>query len=362
MLEAKLEKAGILKHVLDAVKELVTDVNFNCNEDGIKLQAMDNSHVALVALQLRTSGFSQFRCDRTMTLGISVASFQKMIKGASNDDILTLRAHDDGDLLNIVFETLSTDRVAEYELKLMDIDIEHLGIPDTIYDAEITLPSSEFNRIIRDLKEMGESVRIEATKEGVTFSANGDSGKGSVMLKHTAGAAKEKPRKVVDVDSDDENEVKEDDTQGDEAPQVKAEKEVEEDEEFQPEEEEGGGEEEEEEEANGENADSDDDQPRPKKRKLAKKSTEKATNGKKKATKKKEEKEKEEVDMSVCIALQTSVSLTFSIKYLSNFTKATPLAGRVTLHMSNEVPLLVAYEFETGYVRYYLAPKIEDDP
>lgn len=57
-----------------------------------------------------------------------------------------------------------------------------------------------------------------------------------------------------------------------------------------------------------------------------------------------------------------AVALTFSIKYLSNFAKSTPLAERVRLHMSNEVPLLVEYAFDQGHIRYYLAPKIAVSP
>lgn len=81
------------------------------------------------------------------------------------------------------------DRVGEYEMKLMDIDTEHLGIPDTVYDAEIQLPSAEFQRIIRDLKELGESVKIEVSKDGIRFSAEGDIGSAAVTLKQTDGRA-----------------------------------------------------------------------------------------------------------------------------------------------------------------------------
>jgi hypothetical protein len=79
------------------------------------------------------------------------------------------------------------DRVGEYEMKLMDIDQEHLGIPDTQYDATITMSSSEFQRICRDLAALGESVKIEASKEGVRFSSEGEVGSGSVLLKQSAG-------------------------------------------------------------------------------------------------------------------------------------------------------------------------------
>jgi len=59
--------------------------------------------------------------------------------------------------------------------------------------------------------------------------------------------------------------------------------------------------------------------------------------------------------------MNSHVSLTFSLKYLVNFSKSTSLTSTVELRMSNEVPLLVDYDFGQGYVRYYLAPKIGDD-
>ncbi|KAJ3510162.1 hypothetical protein NLJ89_g4836 [Agrocybe chaxingu] len=63
----------------------------------------------------------------------------------------------------------------------------------------------------------------------------------------------------------------------------------------------------------------------------------------------------------VVIEMNQHVQLTFSLKYLVNFSKSASLSGRVQLMMSNDVPLLVAYDFNQGYIRYYLAPKIGDD-
>jgi len=39
----------------------------------------------------------------------------------------------------------------------MDIDSEHLGIPDTEYGATINMPSGEFLRIVRDLSTIGDT-------------------------------------------------------------------------------------------------------------------------------------------------------------------------------------------------------------
>ena len=62
----------------------------------------------------------------------------------------------------------------------MDLDSEHLGIPDTDYSCTIKMPSSEFSRICRDMSIMGDSVLVCTTKEGVKFSAKGDLGQGTL--------------------------------------------------------------------------------------------------------------------------------------------------------------------------------------
>ena len=38
----------------------------------MSIQAMDPSHVALVSLILKESGFSEYRSDKIMTLGLSI--------------------------------------------------------------------------------------------------------------------------------------------------------------------------------------------------------------------------------------------------------------------------------------------------
>lgn len=39
----------------------------------------------------------------------------------------------------------------------MDIDSEHLGIPETDYAASIKMPASEYQRICRDLSSIGDT-------------------------------------------------------------------------------------------------------------------------------------------------------------------------------------------------------------
>jgi len=258
MFEARLIQGSLLKKVLESVKDLLNEATWDCSSTGMALQAMDSSHVSLVSLLLRSDGFDTYRCDKNLSMGIKLPSMSKILKCSGNDDSITIKAGDDGDTVTFMFESPNGDKVSDYEMKLMDLDTEHLGIPETDYNAVVKMPSGEFQRICRDLSQIGESVVICCTKEGVKFSANGDLGTGNVKLAQTANVDKE--------------------------------------------------------------------------------------------------------EEAVIIEMQEPCTLTFALQYLNFFTKATPLSSRVTLSMSPEVPLVVEYKIgEMGFVRYYLAPKIEDD-
>merc|ERR1712126_404457 len=73
----------------------------------------------------------------------------------------------------------------------MDIDSEHLGIPSQEYDAVIQLPSSEFTRTCRDLSQFGDTVTIACTKDGIRFSCEGETGKGSITLRQNNSSEEE---------------------------------------------------------------------------------------------------------------------------------------------------------------------------
>ena len=91
MFEARLDQAQLLKKVLESIKDLVTDANFDCSSTGFSLQAMDSSHVSLVAMQLRSDGFEHYRCDRNLSMGMNLGNMAKMLKCAANDDTVTMK-------------------------------------------------------------------------------------------------------------------------------------------------------------------------------------------------------------------------------------------------------------------------------
>merc|ERR1712187_978304 len=107
----------------------------------------------------------------------------KIFKMCGPNDSLKLRWQNDADTLNFQCESSDDDRIADFDLKLMQIESEHMEIPEQQYKVVAKLPSGEFQKICRDLKEFGETMQVKADKEGITFSVTGDVGTGNVLLK-----------------------------------------------------------------------------------------------------------------------------------------------------------------------------------
>ena len=144
---------------------------------------MDSSHVSLVSLIIPSDDFDVFKCEKPITLGLNLNSFYKILKCSSNDDSIFISSSDVSDTLIIIFESINNDRISEFELKLIKIDSEPLGIPETEYSATIMITSSEYRRISSEMITLGDTMQIGISKEGIKFEVEGDIGKATVFLK-----------------------------------------------------------------------------------------------------------------------------------------------------------------------------------
>ena len=75
--------------------------------------------------------------------------------------MLTLAAgRQDAEVVTFMFESPNQEKISDFEMKLMVIDSEHLGIPETEYNSEVTMPSGEFQKICRDLTTFGDTGKL----------------------------------------------------------------------------------------------------------------------------------------------------------------------------------------------------------
>ena len=183
MFEARFPNAILLKRILDAIKDLVQDVNWLCTEDGIELQSMDAAHVALVSFTILPDACTVYRCTELHRLGMNVNNLAKIVKCAENDDSVLLRLSKDTSKLEIQFESKNGSRRHDFQMALMDIDSEHLNIPDVEYTCSVKMPSAEFSRLTRDMASFGEITTLSVQEGSLKATTLGDGGQSSIVIK-----------------------------------------------------------------------------------------------------------------------------------------------------------------------------------
>merc|ERR1719285_434531 len=134
---------------------------------------------------LRADGFEEWTCQEACQLGINLEHLMKLLRCMHTKDSVDLNYKENSNELDFVFKSPNEERVSHFSLKLMEIDQEHLGIPETEYKTSVQMPSSEFMRICRDLSSFGDTITIKVTKEEISFSANGDVGSGTMALRNS---------------------------------------------------------------------------------------------------------------------------------------------------------------------------------
>ena len=62
IIEIKTIQSSAFRILTEALKEILTDANFEFDEKGIKIMAMDSSHTVLVHLKLNAENFEYYEC------------------------------------------------------------------------------------------------------------------------------------------------------------------------------------------------------------------------------------------------------------------------------------------------------------
>ncbi|KHJ86659.1 proliferating cell nuclear antigen [Oesophagostomum dentatum] len=82
---------------------------------------------------------------------------------------------------------------------MMDIDSEHLGIPEQDYAVVCEMPSSEFQKTCKDISMFSDSLNITATKAGIVFTGKGDTGQSVITYSPNSSADSEDEAVTLEV-------------------------------------------------------------------------------------------------------------------------------------------------------------------
>ncbi len=171
----KTIQAPIFKQVIDALKDILTDVNLEIDETGLKIVAMDNTNIVLIHLKLDADKFEEFYCQKKTFIGVCMLKLHILIKTIGTNDLLTLYVKkDDPSTLGIRIVNNEKNVETNYKLSTLDIDVLNVEIPPVNVHTIITMPSSYLQKIIRDMHNLSEYIEIRNIEEQLILSCKGN--------------------------------------------------------------------------------------------------------------------------------------------------------------------------------------------
>ena len=167
-------KASPFRTLIDAVKDILTEANIEVDQNGMKIIAMDGTHTILVHMRLYADRFDMFQCARKCILGINMMNFNKMVKQIKNEESLVLfMEKSNTSRLGIRIMNGEKQMVTTKYLNLMELDIKPIEIPPAQFPSVITMPSIDFQNIIKDLSQLGDKVEIKSAENELVFRLEG---------------------------------------------------------------------------------------------------------------------------------------------------------------------------------------------
>lgn len=173
------ERAEIFATLFQHMKSFTENLNVYFKKDHMFIQAMDHAHVSIFEINLPKSWFDVYNVENDVMIGINTNILFKVLHTREKSHSLKLCLEENGDRLEI--NLLSADSNVfdkNYEIPLVDIDSEIMGIPEMEYQAELSLPSMVFSTLIEQMKMFGETFNILCSEEKIEMNAESqDTGK-----------------------------------------------------------------------------------------------------------------------------------------------------------------------------------------
>ena len=180
VLMIKTVQISPFRTLMVALKDILLETNICFHKDGIRIINMDKSQTILVNMHLNAENFEYYECNREKIItGVNMLHFFKLINSIDNDETLSIYIEDkdynDGivEYLNLKFENKNIKQCKIQKLKLIEPDQEELSVPDVTFTSIIHMPSSDFQKIIRDLNNISDKLEIKSIQNQLIFKCDG---------------------------------------------------------------------------------------------------------------------------------------------------------------------------------------------
>jgi proliferating cell nuclear antigen len=180
VLTIKTVQISPFRTLMTALKDILLETNITFEPDGMRIINMDKSHTVLVHLFLAAQNFEFYECKKDkIIIGVNMFHLFKLINTIENEETLTIYIENseyvDGivSYLSLKYENGEIKQCKTQKLRLIEPDPEELQYPDVTFSSIINLPSTDFQKIIRDLTCISEKLEIKSVGNELIFKCSG---------------------------------------------------------------------------------------------------------------------------------------------------------------------------------------------
>ena len=180
VLTIKTVQIAPFRTLMTALKDILLETNITFEPDGMRIINMDKSHTILVHLFLAAQNFEFYECKKDkIIIGVNMFHLFKLINTIENEETLTIYIENsdyvDGivSYLTLKYENGEIKQCKTQKLRLIEPDPEELQYPDVTFSSIINLPSTDFQKIIRDLSCISEKLEIKSVGNELIFKCSG---------------------------------------------------------------------------------------------------------------------------------------------------------------------------------------------
>ncbi len=179
MFKLILSDPSIFKTSFDAISSIVDEVQIEVDSDGLRLNAIDRSHITYVHLELKESLFDIFQCDKPIKLNLDTEELMKVLKRSKSDDVMELTV--DAGSLVVTFEGAVKKT---FKVKLIDLEYDTPTPPEIEYPITIGIPIGTLKETIQDIEIVADRVEFNIDDDNLTLKAVGEFSDAQVEYLH----------------------------------------------------------------------------------------------------------------------------------------------------------------------------------
>ena len=181
VLRFKFRDARTWRYMMSSVEKILDEGVFIASEEGLRLRALDTSHIAMVDLYFPADAFDDWEpVESEVSFGVSFKELTKVLRRAAKEDSLVLEV--DEARITVEFQALGKGRRI-FRIPQISLTYERIGEPRVEYTVTARMLGSTFRDMVKDLEAIGEAIAFDAGVEGkLIVRAEGDIEKGEVEL------------------------------------------------------------------------------------------------------------------------------------------------------------------------------------